>query len=250
MSTGYGHRRYPPRPRQYRRHGRLLAALPLIVIGGLVAVGLVFIVHVLWPRWPGPPVGPDTPALPITVAGVVFNVPPGAIRMPMQRQPGAQERVDLSFQWPSLAPPVQATLTTIPIKALPRPRPFERIFVTLAAARDSLPPDERVKAIYPRYAEPEPAAGPDGLAVLSFRQGTPYQGEDLIYDATTPGNFLVRCSRNGAGATPGICLQVRRIGEAEVTIRFPRDWLEDWRSVAGNIERLIGNLRPASAAGG
>jgi hypothetical protein len=25
-------------------------------------------------------------------------------------------------------------------------------------------------------------------------------------------------------------------------VRFPRDWLEDWRFVASNIERLIGSL--------
>ena len=69
--------------------------------------------------------------------------------------------------------------------------------------------------------EPSAVAGPEGLAVLAFRQGTPYQGEDLIYDATAPENFLVRCSRNGAGPTPGMCLYVRRIGEADVDGALP-----------------------------
>ena len=63
------------------------------------------------------------------------------------------------------------------------------MFVTIAAAGDTLPPAERVKTIYPRYATAEPVAGPEGLAVLAFRDGTPYQGEDLIYDAATPGQF-------------------------------------------------------------
>jgi len=241
MSTAYLHHRHAPRPR--RQHSRLLAR-PLTVIGALVAVALGFVVYVLWPRWPGAAVGPDAPTLPITIGGTAFNVPPAAIRVPMQRRPGAHERVDLNFIWPSLQPPDPATLTSTPTKAKPRPRPFERVFATLAVARDSLLPEERVKTIYPRYAETEPVAGPEGLAVLPFRQGTPYQGEDLVYDATTPSQFLVRCSRNGAAATPGICLQVRRIGEAEVTIRFPRDWLEDWRAVAGNLDRLIEKLRP------
>ena len=53
---------------------------------------------------------------------------------------------------------------------------LERIFVMIAAAGDTLPPDERIKTIYPRYATTEPVAGPDGLAVLAFREGTPYQG--------------------------------------------------------------------------
>ena len=65
---------------------------------------VAYIVYVLWPRWPGAPVALDAPALPITIAGVAFNVPPAAIRMPVQRRPGAQERIDLAFMWPSLKP--------------------------------------------------------------------------------------------------------------------------------------------------
>jgi len=215
----------------------------MIMVGLLVAVALGFVVYVLWPRWPAPPIGPDSPALPITVGGVAFNVPPAAIRMASQRQPGTHERIDLSFLWPSLEPPDTAPLAAVPTKGKPRPRTFDRIFLTLAVARDSPSPDERVQAIYPHYAESTPTVGSEGLAVLPFRTGTPYQGEDLIYDAAAPAHFLVRCSRNGARATLAICLHVRRIGEADVTVRFRRDWLEDWRTVSDGIEKLIGSLR-------
>ena len=198
----------------------------------------------LWPRWPGPPVAPNAPSLPITVAGTAFNVPPASVRVPMQRQPGAHIRIDLAFLWPSLEPPDLAAMPTTPGKGTPRPQPLERIFVTIAFAGDTLPPAERIKTIYPRYATETPVAGPEGLAVLAFRDGTPYQSEDLIYDGAEPDNFIVRCSRNGAGHTPGICLYMRRIEAADMTVRFPRDWLEDWRSVAANIDRLITGLRP------
>ena len=86
------------------------------------------------------------------------------------------------------------------------------------------------------------------MRVLAFRDGTPYQGEDLIYDAEAPG-FLVRCTRNGAGPTPGTCLYERRIEAADLVVRFPRDWLGDWRAVADNIERLIASLRAARPHG-
>jgi hypothetical protein len=231
-------------PRQRRQHHGPFA-LPLLWMGLAIAAALAFVLHVLWSGWQGSLPGPDVPALPITVAGVPFNVPPAAIRVAMQRQPGAQERVDLAFLWPSLLPPKGTPLPNVPTKGLPKVQTFERIFVTIAAARESLSPAERVKSVYPRYLEVEAAAGPGGLAMIAFRHGTPYQGEDLIYDETAPDNFLVRCSRNGAGATPGMCLHVRRIGEADVTARFPRDWLTDWREVAGNIEQLIAKLRPA-----
>ena len=106
-------------------------------------------------------------------------------------------------------------------------------------------PIERVRTIYPRYLEKEAAAGPDGLAVLPFREGSPYQGEDLIYDPGQPENFLVRCTRTGAGPTPGMCLYERRIEGADLIVRFPRDWLDGWRAVAAGIERLIAGLAPA-----
>jgi hypothetical protein len=116
--------------------------------------------------------------------------------------------------------------------------------MTISAATNTLAPLERMASIYPRYAVAEAVPGPDGLAVLAFREGTPYQGEDLIYDAAGPG-FLVRCSRGAAGPTPGICLYEQRIETADVVVRFPRDWLEDWRTVAGTIDRLVARLRPA-----
>jgi hypothetical protein len=53
----------------------------------------------------------------------------------------------------------------------------------------------------------------------------------------------VRCSRH-SGPTPGTCLLSRRIDAADLVVRFPRDWLNDWRFVGGNVERLIGTLRP------
>jgi hypothetical protein len=244
MSTAYLQHRTAPRQR--KRHGGPLA-LPLLAAGVTVAAATGFILHVLWPAWQGPPLGLDAPALPVTIAGVAFNVPPAAVRVPIQRQPGAHERIDLAFLWPSLMPPESPPLPKVPTKGLPKTQPFERIFVTIAAARGALPPDERVKAIYPRYLESEPVAGPEGLSMMSFRPGTPYQGEDLIYDADAPQNFLVRCTRNGPGPTPGMCFKVRRIGDADVTVRFVRDWLADWRPVADNIDKLIAMLRPPGA---
>ena len=243
--TGIAGRAYPGSHRRGRRArlGPLLVPLAATCLLGLGA--LAFIAYVLWPRWPGAPVAPGTPAIPITIAGVAFNVPPAAIRVTMQRRPGAHERVDLVFLWPSLAPPDPAArpAAAVPVSP-PVPMPtIERVFVTITGAGATLSPADRVKIIYPRYTVTDPAPGPDGLAVLAFRDGTPYQGEDLIYDAAG-GGFLVRCTRSGAGPTPGTCLYDRRIEGADLVVRFARDWLGDWRVVASNIERLIAKLRP------
>jgi hypothetical protein len=245
MTTTHLTGRPPASRNRPRRNPRALHALPLLVSVVLAVAAVAFIAYVLWPRWPGPPVPSDAPALPITIAGVTFNLPPAAVRVPVQRRPGAHERVDLAFLWPSLDPPAAAANSTAPAAAPAAERTLERVFVTIAAAGDKLAPGERVKTIYPRYVAAEPEPGPGGLAVLAFRTGTPYQGEDLIYDAAGPANFLVRCSRNGAGPTPGTCLYEQRIEGADLVVRFPRDWLADWGTVASNIGRLIGKLRRA-----
>jgi len=220
-------------------------ALPLAVLAALAVLAIAYVAYVLWPRWPGPPADATAPALPVTIGEITFNVPPGAIRAPMQRRPGTYDRLDLSFQWPSLEPPDANSKPALPAPdAAPAPSAIlERIFVSIAAGGSSVPPQERVFTIYPRYTVAEGSPGPGGLTVLGFRDGTPFQGEDLIYDAEAPG-FLVRCTRN-VGPTPGTCLYERWIEAAKLVVRFPREWLADWRAVARNIERLIARLRPS-----
>src|SRR5688500_11015760 len=117
MTSATIHNRHAPRARH--RQGSVLAK-PILAIGVAVAAATGFIIHALWPRWPDPPVGPNAPTLPITVAGVAFNVPPAAVRVRLQRQPGAHDRLDLVFLWPSLAPPDPTSSPDAPVKAAPR----------------------------------------------------------------------------------------------------------------------------------
>jgi len=217
--------------------GLLFALLVLIF---LIVGAAAFVALVLWPRWPGTAVAPDAPALPITVGGVLFNVPPAAIRVPMQRHAGAQERLDLAFLWPSLAPP-DAAAKPAPTEQAP---PIDRLFITIAPQSIALAPSERVKSIYPRYLAETQFDGPDGLKVISFREGTPYQGEDLFFDPAAQPGFVARCSRPGAAGTPGMCLLERRIEGADVTVRFPSDWLTGWRAVNAGVEKLMAKLKP------
>src|SRR5262245_53406047 len=170
----------PVATRRLRRSGAL--ALPLIGMLTLAALAAGFIGYVLWPRWPGPPVPPGAPTLPITIAGTPFNVPPAAMRIPLQRRAGAHERVDLAFLWPSLEPPDSGASGARAPGAAPQ-QTVDRLFVTISAAGDTLTPAERIKTIYPRYAAADASIEANGLAVRSFRSGTPYQGEDLIYDS-------------------------------------------------------------------
>jgi len=232
-------------PARHRRRRMPRSARGIVLFAAMLAVAtgaVAFVSYLLWPRWPGAEVSLDAPALPITVADVTFKVPPAAIRVALQRRSGAQARVDLVFLWPSLTPPDPAAK---PAPGAAPPSPFDRIFLTIAESEGGLAPVERRKTIYPRYTLREPQAGPEGLALLVFRNGSPYEGEDLIYEMAAPERFFARCTR-GSGPTPGTCLREQRIGAAELSMRFPRAWLDDWRAVTQTIDRLIAGLHPSA----
>jgi hypothetical protein len=224
-----------------RRQRQGLLLLPLAIFAALTFLAFGYVAHILWPRWPEAPISADAPALPIVVAGVLFNVPPAAIRVPLQRRAGAQERLDLVYLWPLLTPPdpqARPSLDQVPIAR-------DRLFVTIAAGEGTLAPAERLKLIYPRYIRTDAILGPNGLMSTSFHEASPYRGEDLVYDSSAPDRFLARCTHNGKGAALGSCLVARRVGEAEIIVRFPSDWISDWRKVSDGIDRLIAQIRSA-----
>ena len=217
-----------------RSHGHMTP----IVLGCAVAAGAITLVaYLLWPTW-GADASSAPARLPVSIGATLFNVPTEAIRMKIQRHSGPQERVDLSFGFPSLAPaeaPKHLSADTVEEAV----QPIDRIFLSIAAHHDTLAPDMRVRTIYPRYLEQASTPGEDGLTRRAFREGTPYGGEDLFF-ANTP-NITARCTREAA--TPGMCLSERRIDGADLTFRFPRSWLSQWRDVADAMDRLTVQIK-------
>ncbi len=210
--------------------------IALAIAVGLGAVAIV--AYLLWPTWSTENAGaPDR--LPASIGGTLFNVPADAMRVKIQRHSGPAERIDLNFSFPSLEPP-QPQKHVSADEADEKAQPIDRIFLSVAAHHDTLAPDMRVRTIYPRYLAQGSTAGDDGLTVRAFRDGTPYSGEDLFSAGAPP--FNARCTRDAA--TPGMCLSERRIDGADLTFRFPRDWLAQWREVAGAMDRLTAQLHP------
>lgn len=223
--------------RDTRRNPR--AHLVPIVLSAIVAASAIALVaYLLWPTYTTVP--PSDPSrLPVSVGGTLFNVPPMAVRMKIQRHSGPQERVDLSFLYPSLqapAAPKHYSADTIEDKV----QPIDRIFVSIAAHHDSLAPDARLRTIYPRYLA-DAATTDDGLTARAFRDGSPYSNEDL-FTASEP-QLIARCTRDAS--TPGMCLSERRIEGADLTFRFPRGWLTQWRDIAAAMDRLAAQMHSA-----
>ena len=217
----------------------------LIALGGAVAAGAIALVaYLLWPTW-GADVSSTPARLPVSVGATLFNVPTAAIRMKIQRHTGPQERIDLAFIYPSLEPPEVQKHVSADEVVEEAVQPIDRIFLSIAAHHDTLAPDTRVRTIYPRYLAQASTPGEDGLTMRGFRDGTPYGGEDLFF-ANTP-DLTARCTRDAS--TPGMCLSERRIDGADLTFRFPRNWLAQWRDVANAIDRLTLQLHGPGAHG-
>jgi hypothetical protein len=209
--------------------------LPIVAAAALACGAIALVSYLLWPTWNTLPLS-DPSRLPVSVGGTLFNVPTAAVRMKIQRHSGAQERVDLSFAYPSLEPPApqkHVSAETMENKV----QPIDRIFLSIAAHHDQLAPDIRVRTIYPRYLDPA-ASVDDGLTMRTFRDGSPYAGEDLFMAAPA---FSARCMRDVP--TPGMCLSERRVDGADLTFRFPRSWLSHWRDIAEAMDRLTTQLR-------
>jgi hypothetical protein len=217
--------------------GRSRSHMVPVILGCAVAAGAIALVaYLLWPTW-GPDASSAPARLPVSIGATLFNVPTAAIRMKIQRHSGPQERVDLAFDFPSLESPAAPKHVGAEIveEAV---QPIDRIFLSIAAHHDMLAPETRLRTIYPRYLEPSATPTPDGLTMRAFREGTPYGGEDLVL-ASTP-NLSARCTRDAS--TPGMCLSERRVDGADLTFRFPRSWLAQWRDVADAMDRLTVTL--------
>jgi hypothetical protein len=218
------------------RQSRRSHLLPIILSGAIATAAVALVAYLLWPTF-GSGASKDPGRLPVSVGTTLFNVPAHAFRVKVQKHSGPQERVDLGFLYPSLeAPDGPKRLSADTVEEAVQP--IDRLFLSIAAHHDVLAPEIRLRTIYPRYLGPTSPPQPDGLTVRAFRDGSPYANEDLFF-AETPG-IAARCTRDAA--TPGMCLSERRIGGADLTFRFPRAWMAQWRDVADAMERLTAQL--------
>src|SRR5262245_39746589 len=128
----------------HRRDGRRFL-LPLGVLAALAFGAFAYIGYVLWPVRPRPLV--DAP--PTADHGRGCGIPAAAS---CKRRPGAQARVDLVFLWPSLKPPNATAKEPFPPPnaGFEASRTSTRVFMSIAAAGDTLAPADRTLSIYPR----------------------------------------------------------------------------------------------------
>src|SRR3978361_2317108 len=110
--------------------------VPIMLGSVIAAVAIALIAYLLWPTWEQEK-STDVMRLPVSVGETLFNVPTHAIRVKVQKHSGPQERVDLSFIYPSLEAPDPAKHNSAnSVEGVIQP--IDRIFVSIAAHRDTL----------------------------------------------------------------------------------------------------------------
>ena len=218
------------RPIALPRWPLVVLTICLVLVGGVVAAGTLM--GAFGPARDGvrPEVATLAPAIRVDVGGVALTVPRDLVRHDSQRRDGTQPRLEMAFSWPGLE---GRGLSPGPGEAF-----GSLVFLTLAPRDDALEPARRMAQIYMRFLSTEIHAAVPGLAARRFVDGSGYDGEELVYDPVRPGVFFLRCARTGGTPHPS-CLREIRIGPLDVTYRYSRQHLDDWRGIEAAVQSLV-----------
>lgn len=121
----------------------------------------------------------------------------------------------------------------------------EPVFITALPADASLAPAERPSVLYARFVAAEARSAPGGLIRRRFRDGTPFEGEDLVVAAPDGRAFWARCATSGSRNDGASCLTEMRFGDTDVQVRFSPALLPRWELLASGVQR---RFAPAPAA--
>jgi hypothetical protein len=114
----------------------------------------------------------------------------------------------------------------------------EPIVLSWRRADGSLAPAERPAVLYARFVSPDASRSDGGLIRRRFRNGTPYEGEDLFVAPPDGRGFWARCpSAQVEGDSSGRCLSEMRVGGRDVQLRFAPALLSRWELLAGAVRR-------------
>ena len=173
----------------------------------------------------------DTTPLEIVMGNSVLNLPANMIRFESQRQNGVAKRVDLYLHWPDMQgyrPDLTDDFNGLGAEK-------RLVFATLEPRMDPLDMSQRYGPVYATLTTGPGIKGPSGLTIQRFRPDSGYANEELVVSAERAGTlpFIARCldatttKDNFAG-----CQRDIFVGEdLQLTYRFPRELLQDWREV-------------------
>ena len=157
----------------------------------------------------------DAPAL-AELAGRAVSVP--AAWLARAPEPG---RLDLAIPFPSAAG-----------------RAEERLFVTATPAEGPTP---GLGPHHARFLSAVARSHPSGLLQRRYRNGTPFEGEELYLSPPDGALFAARCApaKSEAEEGPG-CLAELRLDGLDLRVRFPAARLVAWEAILATLRRTLG----------
>lgn len=177
---------------------------------------------------------------PIKFDDLTLAVPETNFRRIVRNAESQIRMIELAVPWP---PPTLAFLAS-EAKAATELSLRKGVFVTVQRRTGRLSPDEKLANIYPVYFDGEEDDGPDGLTRHAFRDGSVYEGQELL--ATPDGDpaAYYLCFLEDASLAPALCRGERHVwGNFTVIYRFHRSYLDDWRRIENRLTRLLSDLR-------
>ena len=200
-----------------------------------------YIAYVLWPRWPADRSRSMRRACRSRSAGVDLQHSAGRDPQRCSASPARRSASISPFcgrRWTPPDPERAANPGVVVEHGRPRLRDHRRERRRAAARRAR---EDHLSALSRNAPDPQ---RPGGLIVqpVPRRHALSGRGPDLRQGAPASSSAARATAR---GATLGMCLYDRRIGGADLTVRFPRDWLDDWQRRRGRARHA--DPQPARA---
>lgn len=197
-----------------------LGVLAVLAVGGVSA-------GVWWMRQPvkAPPVvemrvGPEWVAIEPEYRGPAVHE--------VSREVGMAR---LRVVWPSLRPAP--------------PGGFADTHITIGPADAAHDPEAQFAKLA-RFLGPGAWSNPGGLVVRSFKPGTPFEGDELYMSIPDGKAFFARCVGQVRPGQPDEgCWTTLKHGAFDIHLRFPREALTEWRTLADGVRALVDQKRRA-----
>jgi len=124
-------------------------------------------------------------------------------------------------------------------------RAKNKVFITVSAKDESADPADRPMRLYARFLQGEAIAGPGGLVMRRFEQGSPYDLEQLYIAPPDGRDFFARCpNAQSKEAAPGeSCLFIFRVDGLDVELRFAPALLEKWETLNEGARNFMTRIR-------
>jgi hypothetical protein len=200
----------------------VFGALLLCVVGGGLAWGL-------WRVKQEPPARPPTEIR----VGAERLVVPSELKGP--RLGGTREvgLTRLRLTWPELS--------------APRAGDRADVHITIGPADAQTDPRAQFQVLA-RFLSPGAWSNPGGLVARGFKKGSPFEADELFMSPPDGADFFARCTADvGPSRIDEGCRTVIKHGPFDITLRFPREALTEWRALSQGAVRLVESLRQPPA---